>query len=127
MESGDWQSGTFGLDLVVGAFIGLVSHARGALNVSWPGCRVASAQLTHSYKVAIVKACKENLSLEPINPSAGLTTHFLRIGGIGAGAFLRPKDRTVILLSPSSFGFFTSTLLNLVFSRALPRVALTAL
>ena len=57
------------------------------------------------------------------------TTHFLRIGGIGAGAFFRPKDRTVILLSPSSLGFFmpASTLLNLVFSSALPRVALTAL
>ena len=35
----------------------------------------------------------------------------------------------MILLSPSSLGFFkpASTLLNLVFSSALPRVALTAL
>ena len=35
----------------------------------------------------------------------------------------------MILFSPSSLGFFkpVSTLLNLVFSRALPRVAFTAL
>ena len=119
LESGDWQSGTF-----VGAFIGSLSHAHrgwctGCILASWLPCRVAQVFHTKSSK-------PENIFSKPI---PGFTTHFLRIGGIGAGAFFRPKDRTVILFSPSSLGFFkpVSTLLNLVFSRALPRVAFTAL
>ena len=91
----------------------------GCILASWLPCRVAQVFHTKSSK-------PENIFSKLI---PGFTTHFLRIGGIGAGAFFRPKDRTVILFSPSSFGFFkpVSTLLNLVFSRALPRVAFTAL
>ena len=101
-----------------------LSHAHrgwctGCILASWLPCRVAQVFHTKSSK-------PENIFSKPI---PGFTTHFLRIGGIGAGAFFRPKDRTVILFSPSSLGFFkpVSTLLNLVFSRALPRVAFTAL
>jgi hypothetical protein len=57
-----------------------------------------------------------------------LFTYFLRMGGMGAGAFFSPNDLIEILASPSSFFLpAVSTLLNLVFSSALPRVALTAL
>lgn len=60
-----------------------------------------------------------------------MSSYFLRMGGMGAGAFFSPNDLTLTFPSFAA-SFFTlaatvSTLLNLVFSRALPRVALTAL